>query len=185
MRATVSVLALVFAAGPALAQTPGVSSAGGPVPLTGSVPATCTLGSLVGDDDVFALGVMVDTATGFLRSSLSAPPKTLAGAYCNTRSRIEIAATPLLAQDFDAAPPTGFSTTVDFTATASGWTDTPAQFRTGRTEQPDAVQIREASFSGDVLVSISDFATTGGPNIRPVADPGYRGSVVVTLTAAD
>lgn len=186
MRASLAVLTLVaVAAGPVCAQTAGINSAGGPLPMTGQVGAVCTVGSVEGADEVFDLGVLVDTTTGLLAPSLSAPPKILSGAYCNTRSRLEIAATPLVAQDFQTLAPEGFSTSVDFTATASGWTDAPARFRTGVATNPEAVQVRETAFAGQVVVAISDFATTGGPTLRPVADPEYRGAVVVTLTAAD
>ncbi|HET9630053.1 MAG TPA: hypothetical protein VFP14_11280 [Novosphingobium sp.] len=153
--------------------------------VTGNVPVICAGGALTGGDSTFALGVLVNTTTGLLRTDLAAPNKVLSGAFCSALSTISIAATRMTAQNVTAPAPSGFSTGVDFTATASGWTTTPASVNTAASTNPEATQSRATPFTGDITVGLSNFATTGGSTLRPVADTSYLGSVTVTLTAAN
>ncbi|MFL6845710.1 MAG: hypothetical protein ACJ8ER_12605 [Allosphingosinicella sp.] len=178
-------LALLLAAcpGAAWAQTQGAQSR--PLSVIGNVPVLCTAGTLSDDNGVFAVGVLVDLSTGLLRNDLSAEPKVLRGTFCTSRSTITVEASPLVAQASSGSRPEGFSDTVNFTATAEGWTPSPAVFTTGAAANPNAVQTRETGFSGDIVVSIGDFTTDGGPTLRLVEDPLYQGAVVVTLAAAD
>lgn len=151
--------------------------------VTGSVPPICSGGSLSSGDSTFALGVLIDTTTGLLRTDLSAPAKVMTGSFCSTRSTINLTATPLAAQNFTATPPTGFSRAVNYTATASGWTAVAASYTTGAATNTAATQTRDSAFSGDITVGLSGFATAGGAALRPVADTSYRGTITVTLTA--
>ena len=177
-------LAALLAAGSGAASAQSTTATSGPFPVTGNVPILCTAGTLTEDNGVFAVGVLVDLSTGLLRNDLSAPPKILHGTFCTSRSTITVAATPLVAQAFTTTPPAGFSRTVNFTATAAGWTPNPAVFTTGAAANPNAVQTRNTGFTGDITVSIGSFTTGGGPTLRLVEDPLYQGSVVVTLAAA-
>ena len=161
------------------------TSVTGNVGIEGSVAARCTAGTLVGGDSVFDLGVLIDTATGFLRPDLSAPPKVLTAAYCNSQSVITIVATPMVAQSFSGPAPTGFTDSVDFVATASGWTPTPAAFDTSQNANPGAIQARNQPWGGDITVSLSGFTAHGGATLKPVADPQYQGTIVVSLSVAD
>lgn len=154
-------------------------------PVIGTVPAICSAGTLVGGNSTFDLGVLINTTTGFLRNDLSAPNKVLSGAFCNASSTIGITATPLAATNFTATPPAGFSRAVNYTATASGWTTTPASFVTGAGSNTAATQSRPTPFTGDITVGISAFATVGGNTLRPVADTSYTGLVTVTLAVAN
>jgi hypothetical protein len=160
-------------------------SQAGPVPVTGNAPTFCTVGSLQGGGEVFDLGVLVDLNTGLLSPSLSAPPKTLSGAFCNTGSAIAISATPIAAQTITSTPAGGYSNEIDFTATASGWTEAPASFSTATGATAQSSQTRGDAFSGDIVVDIGTFSTSGGNALRLVADPVYQGSVTVTLTIAN
>lgn len=177
-------LAALIAAGSGAASAQSTTATSGPFPVTGSVPILCTAGTLSNDNGVFAVGVLVDLSTGLLRTDLSAPAKILHGTFCTSRSTITVAATPMVAQAFTTTPPTGFSKTVHFTATAAGWTPNPALFATSSATNPNAVQTRNTGFTGDITVSIGGFTTGGGPTLRLVEDPLYQGSVVVTLAAA-
>lgn len=168
-------------ASPAVAQS---TSRAGPLPVTGNVPAVCAAGAVTGGDNVFGVGVLVDTTTGFLRSDLSAPAKTLTGSFCNARSTISISATPMTAQSAAGAAPAGFTNAVDFTAAASGWTTTAATTSTAAGAGAAASQTRDTAFAGDIVVSLSNFAPAGGA-LRPVADPDYRGTVTVTLAVTN
>jgi hypothetical protein len=151
--------------------------------VTGNVPALCSGGTLAGDAGTFDLGVLINTSTGLLRTDLSAPPQTLTGAFCSAQSTITVAATPLVAQSFTASPPASFSRSVDYTAAAAGWTPGAAVFNTAASANPAASQSRATAFSGDIAVSVADFATTGGNALRLVADDNYLGTVTVTLSA--
>jgi hypothetical protein len=177
----VAAAALSSATG-ALAATDTATA--GPIPVTGNVPTLCSSGSVTGGSSVFDLGVLVDTATGLLRTDLAAPPKVITGSFCNQRSNITVSATPMASQSFTGAPPAGFANGVNYTATASGWTTTPASFATGAASNPAATQSRATAFTGDITIGVSTFATVGGPALRLVADPVYRGLVTVTLAAA-
>lgn len=154
------------------------------VPITGFVPIICAGGTLAGGD-TFDVGVLIDTTTGFLRTDLSAPNQVLAGSFCSTRATINVLATPMVAQNFAATPPGGFSRQVDYVATASGWTTTPASYNTAAATNLAATQSRATAFTGPITVGIGGFATGGGSALRLVADTNYRGTVTVTLTAAD
>lgn len=178
---TLAAAALLSAGG---AWAAGDTDAVGPMPVTGNVPAMCSSGSVTGGDTVFALGVIVDTSTGFLLPNLTAPPKILSASFCNSRSTISISATPMTAQAFVGAPPAGFSNAVDYTATASGWTPNAASYTTGAITHPDASQTRQTAFTGDITVGVSNFTTVGGNTLRMVADPLYEGVVTVTLAVA-
>ena len=164
------VLAAAAANVPAQAQTAGNGSTStATVPVTGTVPALCHGGTLTGG--------------GHLRAQLLADG--LSGAFCSTRSRIVLEATPLLSQNATGTPPAGFSRTVNYRAVASGWTEAPAVFATADAGHPAAAQERSTAFQGDIAISIDSFATAGGAALRLVADPLYQGAVTVTLSVAN
>ena len=190
------IAALAIQSAPALAQKVGGTPTPTPTPaastvatqtlnVIGSVPAQCTGGTLTGGSSTFDLGVLTDTTTGLLRTDLAAPARVLSGSFCTSRSTITVAASPIAAQTFTVAAPTGFARTVDYTATASGWTTTPASFGTAAATNPAATQPRATAFTGDITVGIGSFATTGGSGLRLVADTNYSGTVTVTLTASN
>jgi hypothetical protein len=185
MKLVQAALAAFLAMGSGAASAQSSSELPTPFAVTGTVPVQCTAGTLSDDNGVFAVGVLVDLSTGFLRTDLSAPSKVLHGTFCTSRSTITIEASPMVAQASTGAPPAGFSRIVHFTATAAGWTPSPAVFTTGSVVNPQSVQTRETGFTGDIIVSIGDFTTDGGPTLRLVEDPLYQGAVVVTLAAAD
>ena len=180
MLVLVAVASLIGAA-PALAQS---TSTTGPLPVTGSVPSLCTAGSVSGGNTVFGLGVLINTSTGFLLNTLSAPPKIVTGSFCNSQSRVTITATPMTAPSAAGTPPSGFANAVNFTATATGWTPTAAQTTTGAANNPVATQSRSTPFSGDISIGVSGFTPVGGSTLRMVSDPAYSGSVTLTLAAA-
>ena len=154
------------------------------VSIIGTAPAMCFGGTLSGDG-TYDLGILIDTTTGQLRTDLTAPPKLLVGSFCTGRSTITIQATPLVAQNFTTTPPGGFSRSVEYVAIARGWTVTPASFSTASAINSAATQTRASAFTGDISVTISGFATTGGNSLRLVADNNYRGLVTVTIAAVN
>ena len=166
----------------ALAQTSNTSTK--TVGVVGTAPAMCFGGTLTGSGN-YDLGVLIDTSTGLLRTDLTAPAKVLVGSFCTGRSTITVAATPLAAQNSTVAPPAGFTRQVDYVATASGWTTTPASYNTATSTNSAATQTRASAFTGDITVAISGFATSGGSELRMVADDNYRGLVTVTIAAVN
>ncbi|MBB3860352.1 hypothetical protein GGQ88_001618 [Novosphingobium hassiacum] len=150
--------------------------------VIGNVPALCVGGAVTPAGGIFDLGVLVDTATGFLRTDLSAPAQLIQGSFCSSRSTIAVVATPILAQGFTGTAPAGFSRSIDYVASANGWTASPAVFATASASNAAASQTRETPFSGPISVGIAGFATTGGSALRMVADTSYLGTVTVTLT---
>jgi hypothetical protein len=175
---------VALAAAPAAAQEATTTSTQS-FTVVGNVPPLCSGGTLTGGNTTFDLGVLIDTTTGLLRTDLAAPPKTLTGAFCTARSSITVQATAMAAQNFTAVPPAGFSRTVNYTATASGWTTTPATFTTGATANAGSVQTRDTAFTGPITVSLANFATGGGAALRLVSDTRYAGTVTVTLAAVN
>jgi hypothetical protein len=184
MRLFSSSLAALLIAGGGSAALGQATAQRGPIPITGNVPPLCTAGTNTSGSGNFDLGVLTNVGTGLLRPDLAAPPKVLTGAFCSARSNITVSATPLLSVNNVATPSGGFSRTVNFTATAAGWTTAPATFTTGAASNPAATQLRATPFSGDITVSINGFSTGGGNGLRLVADPAYLGSVTVTLAVA-
>ena len=152
--------------------------------VVGNAPAMCFGGSPSGTGS-YDLGVLIDTATGRMRSDLSAPPQVLVGTFCTGRSTISVEATPLAAQNSTVIPPSGFSRSVDYVATASGWTTLPASYDTAAAANAAATQTRTTAFTGDISVAISGFSTRGGGALRLVADDNYRGLVTVTIAAVN
>ena len=168
--------------GAALAQTSNTSTKN--VGVIGTAPAMCFAGTVTGNGS-YDLGVLIDTATGQLRTDLAAPDKVLVGSFCTGRSTITVAATPLAAQNSTVAPPSGFSHQVNYTATATGWTTTPASYTTGTAANSAATQTRASAYTGDIIVAISGFSTSGGQSLRLVADDNYLGLVTVTIAAVN
>lgn len=177
-----SALALGLAvAAPAFAQeTPPANPTQLTFPVTGFVSRLCSIGAITGGDNTFAVGSLINPATGFLSATLSAPPKTVTGSWCNAPSTITLGATQLGATDVATAP-ANFTRAVNYTATASGWSTTPATFTTGAANNPAAVQNATTATAGQITVSIGGFTAAGGDALRPVASPTYQGAVTLTL----
>ncbi|HEY5712497.1 MAG TPA: hypothetical protein VIT38_11435 [Allosphingosinicella sp.] len=176
-------LAAALIAGGATAASAQTTAEAGPFPVTGNVPNLCAAGTLTGGGTAFDLGILSNESTGRMRRDLEATPKILTAAYCSTASTITIEATPLESVNNTNAPPPGFSRRIDYSATASGWTNVAAVYDTGSTSNPAATQSRATAFQGDITVSIGTFSTNGGDILRLVADPAYQGIVTVTLAA--
>jgi hypothetical protein len=182
---TLTAISLIAIASPALAQEASNTAVTSPFQVVGNVPPICAGGTLSSFNGTYDVGTMIDTSTGFLLPNLSAPSKILTGSYCTARSSITINATPMTAQNATATPPAGFSRTVNFTATASGWTASPATFTTGAATNAAALQTRNTAYTGDITVAVSGFTTGGGNTLRMVADPVYQGTVTVTLAVVN
>ena len=169
----------LLAAGPSLAQV----AVAGPISVNGNVPALCAFGqtdTLIGS---FEMGVLIDTTTGLLRGDLAAADKVITGSFCNSSSSLNVTASRMAAQNFTGVVPANFSSAIDFTATATGWTPTAAAYQTGFVgTQAAASQNQPQPTAGVITLKVGTFATQGGASLRPVADESYRGTVTLTLT---
>ena len=151
--------------------------------ISGTVTPLCSVGVPADGDTVFNLGTLVDTATGLLLPNLAAT-KTLNEAFCNALSNITVSATQMRAQSFTTTPPAGFTTAVNFSASASGWSAAPAVFVTALAANPSAVQSVPGAFAADIVIALSQFTAAGGPTLVPVADSAYQGTVTITVAIA-
>jgi hypothetical protein len=183
MKSLLSVATVSFAmliAGQASAQqTPALTSTSPNMPVTGNVPTLCAVGA-VGGQGNFPLGVLIDTATGKMRTGLSAPNQTITGSWCNAPSNVSISATQLAAVNFTATPPAGFSRTLNYTATASGFSALPASFTTGAATNANATRATGGPITGPITIAVSAVTPVGADPFL-VADTSYQGIVTITL----
>lgn len=147
-----------------------------------SAPAMCVLGAVSDEDGEFRMNVLTDTATGLLRKDLVAPTKRLSGSFCNAPSELTLEAVEMTPPSAGGTPRPGFARAVHFTASASGWTDQPAVFRTnGPLVQSEATQFQPKPREGDIIIAVRDFVMNGGAGQRPVASRRYEGAVILTI----
>ena len=176
---SVATLMMVASQANAQARTPGLTSTSPNMPVTGNVPILCSVGILSGQGS-FPLGNLIDNATGKMRQGLSAPDQTITGSWCNAPSTVSISATQLAAQTFTTTPPAGFSRTLNYTATASGFSALPASFTTGSTSNTTATRSVTGPITAPIIVAVSN-VTPVGTDPFLVADTSYLGIVTVTL----
>lgn len=155
------------------------------VRFNGRVPALCQIGGSGTTREAFPLGVMVDTSSGFLRRNMTTPDRVVEDTWCNAPSQIEVRAIELAPQAAVARLRDGFANAVHFTATATGWTETPASYRTdGASIQQSAIQNAPQPRVTTITIGLSDFRMRDGASLRPIASRSYLGAVVVTLRPA-
>lgn len=172
----------VFAAGPARADGDNLGPDHVTVTFNGRVPDLCQIGGSSTTRDAFAMGTLINTATGQLRRDLRAPDRLLEDSWCNGPSQIEVSAVEMTPQSVVAQLREGFTNAVHFTATVSGWTENPAFYRTdGAAVQSSATQNAPQPRVTSLIVRVSDFRTRDGAQLRPVANRSYLGAVIVTL----
>lgn len=160
-------------------QAPGLTSTSPNMPVSGNVPTLCSVGG-VGGQGSFPLGVLIDTATGKMRAGLSAPNQTITGSWCNAPSTVSISATQLSAVNFTATPPAGFSRSLNYTATASGFSALPASFTTGATTNTIATRQAAGPVTGPITIAVSAVTPVGNDPFL-VADTSYQGVITITL----
>jgi len=164
-------LALIGAAPLAAAQTTGT------VDITGSVGERC---EFTIDSGLITLGELSGTGGALDAAVVNGASDTLNG-WCNgTAAEMTVEAHALQNITYVGAPPAGFETVVNFTATA---TATPSG---GPVSANDSSAVAGAGapsvvgvFSSDIDVVLSAAATPGGGKLIAGS---YEGSVDVTLT---
>jgi hypothetical protein len=189
MRLLLAMALVATAAAPTLAWADGGTTA--TLTVTGDVAQACSLASLSGDGSfVVGGGNLLDPTTGQLKSGLTTNGnQTITGSWCNGASTITVTATPLQQTTFSGAPPNGFSKSVNFTATASGWGANNVVVATAG----DASGLNPTTNSGSqtvgtaasstITVGLGSFVTGGSATNKLVAG-NYTGSVVITLATS-
>lgn len=176
---SVASFAVLIAGQVSAQQVPSLTSTSPNMPVTGNVPTLCAVGA-VGGQGSFPLGSLIDNATGKMRAGLSAPNQTITGSWCNAPSSVSISATQLAAVNFLATPPEGFSRSLNYTATASGFSALPASFTTGAPTNTNATRATGGPVTGPITIAVSA-VTPVGANPFLVADTSYQGIVTITL----
>jgi hypothetical protein len=171
--------ALLIAGQVSAQQVPALTSTSPNMPVTGNVPTLCAVGAVSGQGN-FPLGTLIDTATGKMRAGLTAPDQTITGSWCNAPSSVSISATQLAAVNFTATPPAGFSRSLNYTATASGFSALPASFTTGAATNTTATRATGGPVTGPITIAVSAVTPVGADPFL-VADTSYQGIVTITL----
>jgi hypothetical protein len=177
-------LAIAAALAPSLALADTNSTT---VTVTGTVTASCTLAPVASGAGAFTVGGgnLIDTTTGQLATGLhTGGPQTITGSWCNAASVISVVANPMLQTLFVGAPPSGWTKSVNYKATASGWGPDLPVTTTGDVSGSNptsntASQTVTTPTAATISIDLSNFVTPGS-NSRLVAG-SYTGSVVVTL----
>lgn len=172
------------AAAPAMAQAVPDE---GHVAVDGSVAPLCILGNP--DPAVVNLGILINTSgtrAGRIRT-IANQNVLLANSFCNfAGSVVTITANAMLASD-TTPPPASFARAVNYTATASGWTNNDASATTSALANganPSATgtgATQPLPKIANIGVQLSNFTVPG--DVYLVAGD-YTGTVVVTLGPA-
>lgn len=168
--AAVALLALPAAA---LAQSSDVE---GTVTISGSVAAACVIDSAA----TITLGELAD-GDGLYNLAADGESTTLT-AWCNGASSTMSVLSSAIVHTGSPTVPTGFTDTVNFTATASvtpADAGSPVEVSDSTTAAADPAAT-VGLFSDDITVSLSSSSTDGNKLIAG----DYEGSVVVTLSPA-
>jgi hypothetical protein len=173
----IALLGTAATATPAFAQSAGPGT--GNVTINGAVADRCLFTTPSAAITIPELAQSGTGATaGRLNSStVNGQTRTLVG-WCNgTAATISVEAKPLLNTDFTGAPPTGFDSRVDYTATALANAQTATDTSVGDPGAGNAASV--GLFTGNVGVTLSLAST---PNNGLLVAGRYAGEVVVTLT---
>lgn len=158
--------------------------------VSGSVTQACSL-SAVSGNGTFTVGGgnLIDAATGALASGLTTDgQQQITGSWCNGSSKITITANPLVQTGFVGTPPSSFTKSVNYTATASGWgpdlsVTTTADNTGANPTSNNASQTVTSPTESTIDVNLSNFTAPGGATQKLVAG-NYTGSVVITLATS-
>jgi hypothetical protein len=168
----------------ALLAAPAFADATTSISVQGSVDSTCHIGTPV--SATLDFGMLMDPATGKLRTPIFDQTTDIKGSWCNTASTISVIATPLVAQNYVGDPPAGFTKAVNYHVTISGWTNSMAIFSTtgdasgGNSSTVAGSQSTSDPKAESLFVDVMQL-TTPGTDSRLVADTNYSGTITVTL----
>jgi len=163
----------------------------GPSPVayrvTGQVRPSCSLGS----NPPLRLSTTVGKDGKLNTSQLQGTTLTLPNAVCSAPSSIVVRATSLRLNTPQANLPNGQSQTVNFTATAIGWSTSPAIVATGDTTPlgtltayTGTAQTQNSAKQANITIGFNNFAVVTGSNGngQKLLDGAYSATIIISLT---
>ncbi len=155
--------------------------------VTGQVGSSCSLGT---NSAPLTLATTVPT-NGKLDTNLNGKTFTLTNAICSAPSSIIVRSTVLRRAPPNPSVPNGQSQAANFTATATGWSSTPATVTTAETSPlgstttySGTARSQNTAKTGTITVTFSNFTTVTGPNGNgtKLVDGSYSATITVSLT---
>ena len=155
--------------------------------VTGRVSSSCALGTNIEP-------LIVSTTVGpngKLDTSLNNKSWTISNVMCSGPSSIRVSAKALRRNPANASVPNGQSQTANFTATASGWSLTPASITTGETlpigtgaTYASPAQTQNSAKAGNITVTVNNFTSVVGSNGNgsKLVDGPYSATITVSLS---
>lgn len=155
--------------------------------VSGNVHSTCSLGTSSGS-------LLISTtvpSNGKLDTSLNGKTFNLSGLFCDAPSTIKLSATELRRSPPVDKVPNGQSEAANFTATATGWSSTPATVTTTETSPFGSTTVfvgtprsQPSAKIGNLTVTVNNFTTVVGPNGlgQKLIDGPYSATITVSLT---
>ena len=156
-------------------------------PISGHVASTCSLGSSTGS-------LIISTtvpSNGKLDASLNGRTFNLTGLFCDAPSTIKLSATELRRSPPVNKVPNGQSEAANYSATATGWSSTPATVTTTETSPFGSTTVfvgtprsQPSAKIGNLTVTVNNFTTVVGPNGlgQKLIDGPYSATITVSLT---
>jgi len=182
---------IIIAVLPALAWVGVTPAHAGPSPMSyrviGQVRPSCSLGA----NAPFQLSTTVGKNGKLDTSQLQGVTFTLANAVCSAPSTIVVRATSLRLNTPQANVPNGQSQTVNFTATATGWSTTAASVTTldasplgTLTAYSGTPRAQNSAKLANITVGFNNFAVVAGSNGsgQKLLDGAYSATVTISLT---
>jgi len=156
--------------------------------VTGRVSSSCSLGS---NNAPITISTTV-AANGKLDTALNGKSWNISNVMCSGPSSIRVSAKALRRNPANATVPNGQSQTANFTATASGWSPTPASVTTGETlpagtgaAYAGTPQTQNSAKAGNIVVTVNNFTSVTGTNGNgaKLVDGPYSATITVSLSA--
>lgn len=178
----------LIAAACAGAQLPAHAASPANFAVTGNIQSHCSLGNASGP---LVLNTIVPS-DGKLDPTLEGRTFPITGIFCDAPSTLRVSATALRLKTPRSSLSSSQSQTINFTATAAGWTPSAASVTTGETNPlgttnfyTGAAKTQGAAKNGSITVSVTGFAVVGAKgnssnSAKPV-DGAYSATIVVTL----
>jgi len=183
---------IIIAVLPLLAWVGAAPAHAGPSQTTyrvsGRVQSSCSLGS---NPAPLRLATTVGKDGKLNTTQLQGTTITLGNAMCSAPSSIVVRATSLRLSTPQTTIPNGQSQTVNFTATATGWSTTAASVTTSdaaalgtMTSYSGAARAQNSAKLANITVGFSNFSVVTGANGngQKLIDGAYAATITISLT---
>lgn len=157
--------------------------------VSGTVATLCSLGNQAAP---ISFSTVVPS-NGKLDPNLSNLSWTLSGLYCDSASKISLKATALRLKPPRASLTPSQTQTVNFTATATGWTTSPATVKTAETSAlgtgaayTGTSQVQATARTGSITIKVGNFIASidksQSANTAKPIDGSYSATISVILS---